>query len=270
MGFTQEEIDQMASEEGIMERYLDGRKQLLQETNGLLDDLAVSHIVASELGLHLIISQTIANLSDGMRATIYGRVISKPAKDTYTRKNGTEGVKMHFFIDDCTGKIQVIIWDERVIGEMEESNLSKNDNIKLINGNVKMNKFGKQISPDKWGRIIISPDDFPELLEETKHHKILTPIEKLEAGGIFNVRGQVITRFDIREFTRRTGSTGHVLNLIIMDNTSSIKVVLWDDAARDSSDVDQGQWLDFNNLSARQNQDILELHSTTMTTITPG
>ncbi|VVB80074.1 Replication factor A [uncultured archaeon] len=43
-----------------------------------------------------------------------------------------------------------------------------------------------------------------------------------------NITGQIIKLFPIRNFTTKKGEEGRVANIIIADDTSNIKVVLWD------------------------------------------
>lgn len=45
------------------------------------------------------------------------------------------------------------------------------------------------------------------------------------------VVGKIISPFDTREFSRNDGTTGRVGNLIIADNSGSIRVTLWDELA---------------------------------------
>lgn len=43
-----------------------------------------------------------------------------------------------------------------------------------------------------------------------------------------NFSGKVIRLFPVREFTTKSGDKGKVANMIVADNTSNIKIVLWD------------------------------------------
>lgn len=43
-----------------------------------------------------------------------------------------------------------------------------------------------------------------------------------------NFTGKVITLYPVREFTTKSGDVGKVVNMIVADDTSNIKVVLWD------------------------------------------
>lgn len=52
-----------------------------------------------------------------------------------------------------------------------------------------------------------------------------------EAGSNVYIVGKIISVFDVREFSRNDGTTGRVGNLIIADDTGSIRLTLWDDKA---------------------------------------
>ena len=58
-----------------------------------------------------------------------------------------------------------------------------------------------------------------------------------------NFSGKVITMYPIRTFTTKSGDEGKVANIIVADDTSNIKVVLWDTnhiALLESGDVGEG------------------------------
>jgi len=62
-----------------------------------------------------------------------------------------------------------------------------------------------------------------------------------------NFSGKVITMYPIRTFTTKSGDEGKVANIIVADDTSNIKVVLWDTnhiALLESGDVQEGVCVD--------------------------
>jgi len=263
MTFSQEEIDSLASKTELFERYVEITESTMKKGNGLFDKLAASYIAASKIGVDLVSSFSIKDLSDGMSATVYGIIISELETTSYTRRSGKEGKMMKFNMRDASGSIQVVIWDEKIMEQLLENNVRIDSRIKIANGKVKDGRFGKQISPGKWGAVIPEPEEFPDMTLEDIDEEVITPLEAVEAGGIYRVEGEIITAFDLREFKRRTtGTTGYVLNLIIMDKTSSMKMVLWDELAVKYSGLKQGENVLFEEFSARQNRDIIELHST--------
>lgn len=269
MAFTQEELDDMAKKAGVFEKYREEAKKVRSDSADLFDELAASYISASRHGIDLATSVPVINLEKGMRATVYGVVTSEVSVKTYQRKSGSEGERMHFILEDDTGKIEVLIWDEKVIAGLSEKGMTKGSKIKIANGEVKVTRYGKQINPDKWGTIVVEPEDFPDMLVDASDKDKITPISDIATGGIYNVTGEVITKFDLRSFSRKSGGKGHVLNLILMDDSSSVKVVLWDEIAMECSGIEQRQWVTIRNLSARQNEDIIELHSLNITSISP-
>lgn len=270
MAFTQEEINALAEKSGLYDRYIENVDSLITSSNGLFDRLAASYIAASQIDIDLVSSVAISNLNDGMSATVYGIVYSDIEINTYTRKSGKEGKMLNLILNDSTGRISVVIWDEKIITSLMEGGVQKGTKIKIANGIVKENAYGRQISPGKWGAVIPEPDDFPTLEIKPDKTERITPIEDITIGSSFNIRGKVITVFELRDFTRRSGSTGHVLNFIIEDETTSIKIVLWDALAKEYYRLGEGERITLYNFTARQNRDIIELHSTYRSTIEVG
>ncbi len=267
MPFTQEEIDALAAKGGLFESYVEKTESVLADSGDLFDRLAASYIAASHLGIDLASSIPIKDLTDGLSATIYGLVISELEVNNYRRKTGKEGKMLSFTIGDATGRIKVVIWDEKCIDTLLEKKIETGSKIKIANGMVKENNYGRQISPGKWGAVVLDPEDFSEFEAPPEKKKNITPIEDIQVGGTYSVKGEIATVFDLRDFTRRSGSTGHVLNVILMDTTSSMKIVLWDVLAVKHSGLTQGRSIIFHELTARQNRDIVELHSTYRTSI---
>jgi hypothetical protein len=71
-----------------------------------------------------------------------------------------------------------------------------------------------------------------------------------------NVVGKVINLFPVREF-ERNGKKGKVVNLIVADDTSNIKVVLWDVnhiELIEKNQVSQGSVIEISNASVRDNE----------------
>ena len=177
--FTQQEIDALAEKSGLRESYIANIDSLMGHSNGLFDRLAASYVAASQIGIDLVSSQVISNLNGGMSATVYGVVFSELEINTYTRKTGKEGKMLTFVLADSTGRINVVIWDEKIIDELQERGIRKDSKIKIANGIVKENAYGRQISPGKWGAIILEPEDFPALEVKQERTDKVIPIEDI-------------------------------------------------------------------------------------------
>jgi hypothetical protein len=72
-----------------------------------------------------------------------------------------------------------------------------------------------------------------------------------------NFSGKVITMYPIREYTTKSGDKGKVANIILADDTSNIKVVLWDTnhiGLLESGEVAEGTVIDIASGSMRDNE----------------
>ncbi|MCJ7443970.1 MAG: OB-fold nucleic acid binding domain-containing protein [Methanotrichaceae archaeon] len=62
--------------------------------------------------------------------------------------------------------------------------------------------------------------------------EVVTKISRIRPeSGTVTFTGRIISMSDIREFVRNDGSTGRVANLTLGDETGTIRVTLWDEAA---------------------------------------
>lgn len=72
-----------------------------------------------------------------------------------------------------------------------------------------------------------------------------------------NVVGKVINVFPAREFKTKSGDPGKVLNLFLADETSNIKVVLWDTntiSLFETNQINEGDVIEIYNASMRDNE----------------
>jgi len=87
--------------------------------------------------------------------------------------------------------------------------------------------------------------------EKFKINELLPGMKKV------NITGKIINLFPVRTFTTKKGDQGKVANLVIADETSNIKVVLWDVnhiALIEKGDVSDGNIVDIANGSMRDNE----------------
>src|SRR3989344_7630793 len=72
-----------------------------------------------------------------------------------------------------------------------------------------------------------------------------------------NLVGKIINLFQVRTFKNKSGVESKVLNLAIADDTSNIKVVLWDTnhiSLIESGEIKNGEIIQINNASMRDNE----------------
>ena len=72
-----------------------------------------------------------------------------------------------------------------------------------------------------------------------------------------NFSGKVITMYPIRTFTTKSGEEGKVANIIVADDTSNIKVVLWDTnhiALLENGEIQEGISIEVNSGNIREGE----------------
>lgn len=261
MSFTQSEVDELAKRTERYEEYERISAEVENDSDGLLDHLAASYVAADSMGIDLTSPVPVKDLRHDMSATVFGFVASEPTIKEYRRKSGGPGRMMRFALRDGTGEIDVVIWDEKTVDELTAADIVEGTRIKMANGKVRENQYGRQISPGRWGAVVLEPDDYREMADTEERQKKIQPISDISVGGTYSVKGEIMVVFELREFRRRSGSAGHVLNVIISDPGSSVKIVLWDGLAVSNQYLERGQFAVFRDMNARQNGDVIELHS---------
>ncbi len=120
-----------------------------EKYGGLLDDDAIAYMIVDELGRNPGNKMKIGDLYDGINVTVEATVEKVGAVET--RKNGKLRI-MRVNIADETGKCQLVLWNKEIdeIGV----NIREGMKIKIINGYVRENIYGLQISLGRWGIII--------------------------------------------------------------------------------------------------------------------
>ncbi len=139
------QIDDLMSKE----RFMDEIEKRKREYGGLLNDEAIAYLIVDELGRNPGNKMKIADIYDGINATV--EAVVERVGNIETRKNGKLRI-MRIDISDNTGSCQLVLWNE----EIDEIgiHLKPGMKIKIINGYVRENMYGLQISLGRWGIIV--------------------------------------------------------------------------------------------------------------------
>ncbi len=130
-------------------RFLSEIERRKKEYDGLLDDEAIAYLIVDEMGRNPGNRLSISELRDGINATVVARV--DRVGEVELKKNGKLRL-MRVYISDSTGSCQLILWNEE-IDEVGKT-LKEGDRIKIINGYVRENMYGLQVSLGKWGILV--------------------------------------------------------------------------------------------------------------------
>jgi len=139
------------------------------ELKGLITDDGALLLIAKELKVEVKkeskdtindIEVKISDISLGMKnIVLVGRIKDVNKIFNFTRNDGSEGFVGSFSIQDESGEIRVVLWDEdtRIL---TNENFVLNEVVKIINGYTKEGRYQDlEIHVGRFGKIILSPED---------------------------------------------------------------------------------------------------------------
>ena len=132
------------------ERFQEEIKRRMKKYGGLLDETAVAYLIVDELGRNIGNKMKIRDLYDGINVTVEAKI--ERVGEEERKKDGRYRI-LRIDISDETGECQLVLWNEEI--DKLKENLKKGKKIKIINGYVKENIYGLQISLGRWGIIVV-------------------------------------------------------------------------------------------------------------------
>ncbi len=235
-----------------------------QASGDLLSIEGAAHLVAQDLLVQisqtrrgLRIADIIPQLGD---ATVTARVIAAWPKQSFKRKDGTDGAFVRLLLGDKTGAISCLIWNTDVIETIESNNI-EDTIIEVSHGytrtglatNVELhvgNRGGLRLLLDSSNSEAYPPaESFMESLNQISHQ-----------AETANVQGTV-TATPLISIFQTQDTTGTILRTSIEDKTGTVTVVAWNDKANQLKDVLVGDKIRImNGLIRKTPEGQLELH----------
>lgn len=155
---------------------------------------------------------------------LHGVVVASFPVSTFTRRDSSEGKVSRLTLEEGGARINLVLWDDNAD---EYSQLEPGTRLRVIGGSARNRDDGSLEIHTSWGTVIevlergVAPD------EPVSHW---TKIGRLQSGMFsINVAARVAQISDIREFTRRDGTSGRVASVLMEDETGNIRLSLWDD-----------------------------------------
>ena len=173
----------------------------------------------------------IKDVKPDTKVNVIARITKIPPIRTYN-KNGKDGQVASLELQDATGTISYTLWNKNV-DLIKSLELDDGDTVKILQAQVR--ERNDELSLSHWdGRIIKGDYDVPEFVHE------FSKIDELDDGDSDVAIIGVVTKIqDIKKFIRKSDqSEGQLRNFTITDDTNSIRVTLWGDAA--GLDINKG------------------------------
>jgi replication factor A1 len=209
--------------------------------NGYAKENAFSHKVELQIGNQGIIRKSekkieykekfllIADINADMdNINVIGKVLDLSEMRTFQKKDGSSGRVRNFHIGDSTGKISVSLWDT-------DLEVNTGETVEVLNAYSRENAFSQQVELHLGARGAIRKSE-----KTVEYREKFTDVAEIIPGKSYSVQGKVSEIGELREFEREDGTGSVVANLVLKDETGSIKLTLWGDQAYqiESLDID--------------------------------
>ncbi|MFN4133238.1 MAG: OB-fold nucleic acid binding domain-containing protein, partial [Candidatus Hadarchaeales archaeon] len=169
----------------------------------------------------------ISEIKEGMEdVDVLGRVVNVGPIKSFEMEGGEEGKVASIVISDGEKWIRVSLW-----GEWAEfaPQLKPGDAVKLENASVKVGLGNRvELSLGAGGRIIKDHPDALKIQEKLRGHLKISEVDANMPS--VNLAGRVVRKLPVVEFSRRDGSRGKVMSVILMDECKIIRASFWDSA----------------------------------------
>ena len=237
---TEAYINKIMDETGLTPKEIqDLVNEKKSELKGLISDEGALLIIAKELMVDVKTQEKeylneidfkVKDISVGMKnITLTGRISEIFKIFSFNRSDGTEGQVGSFLLNDGSGAIRVVVWDDDT-KILRHENFIKNEIVKIYNTYAKKGRDGfVEVHIGKFGKIILAPEDIDHKIIPKVTESYIN-IEKIGPGlRSASIKGKIIRITPISEFTKNDGTVGKVRSITIIDSTGTIRVVFWNE-----------------------------------------
>jgi replication factor A1 len=279
---TEEYINKIIEETGLSKKDIEDLvKKQKEELRGLISDEGALFVIAKGLGVDVstdnknLLSDIELNISDitvNMKnIVLIGRIKELYRIIKFEKNDGEEGFVGSFLLNDETGDVRVVIWDENV-NIFNDERFKVNELVKILNGYAKEGRYGgKEVHLGKFSKIIIAPEEdidykkFPKIKE-----KFINIKDIKEDLYTVSIEGKIENIFPSKEFTKRDGQNGKVKSLILRDTTGTVRITFWNNDIDKLNDMEVGDYISLSNLNIKKNNfspNSFDLHAISTTSL---
>jgi replication factor A1 len=211
-------------------------QEKMAELGGLLTEESAAYLIAKELGVDLSPAQTsgemsplqIIDLTSGLSSiSITGKIMSIYGVSSFSRRDETIGHRRSIQLADKSGEARLVLWDEAALNS-QTLELEKGSIIRILSAYTKDGQEG-DLEIHGGNKTVIemiadaNKDEYPEI----KVNKI--NIDQITTDSKnFDVVGKVVSSYPAKTFSKKDGSDGKVLNLMVADLSGEIRTTFWD------------------------------------------
>jgi len=242
----EEIVEEIVRRSGLSREEVMDKIWKLRERIGIIDLKSAAILVGREYGLSFSLQAPVSSqlkicdLLPGMsRVEVVGRIVRVLPPREFDYSDGRKGQVGSVFLADETGTIRLVLWGEKA-EVLQSEEFKKGRILKVKNGFVRQGRDGKpELSIGSGGSIELDPPDVdPESLPEVSGS--FADLSDLKEGMEVNVIGKVVSKAEVKSFTRPDGSEGRVASFFITDGKSVVRVSAWNRMAAEAEKISAG------------------------------
>jgi ssDNA-binding replication factor A large subunit len=249
-------------------------------TGNLIDDDVLGFFICAKKNKIPVDLAHISTLPSGIEVTVNVKLDTIEPIREFIRKDGSSGKVLTLNVSDPSGKCRIVLWDTNHQESVENNKIQTGTGLLIINSRFKEGMFGFELLPGKHTimKILTIEDQnhWDWLMarghrnkDESELNKIQDIRSIIEGGEFFrvNLKGTIKSVGKLREFTRRDGGNGQVINFQIYDGTAEAVLTLWDNFAIENQTLKIGDIVSIKNGRPKIREGIVEIHSDYQTKI---
>lgn len=129
-------------------------EEAVAEWGGLLDRDAAGMLVVERAGRSVAEFTRIADLQEGMEASLRARIVSVSPVREFSRQDGSRGRVVNLELRDESGFCRFPLWDEDV-ALVERGRIRVGSSLRALDCYVKRTNWGLEVSRGKFGSIVV-------------------------------------------------------------------------------------------------------------------
>jgi ssDNA-binding replication factor A large subunit len=266
----------------------------MEEFKGMMTERGIIYLIAKERGIELPLPHSndnlmgtesievaneeldyeefripITDVKDGMiNVEIRGKIMRKGTPRKFSRKDGSAGMVGNFTIQDESGSIPIVVWNEQA-KILAQDAFQAGEMVRILKGYAKLGQQGDlEMHIGDKGQVILNPSDLDKAVQSKIDQIRLSSKGKPMANeqALSEVQKQMESREFIpcvtgmamldsfREITTKDGRTVPLLKVVLKDDTSAINVNVWgEEAPRIAREVQDGMNITITNLHVKLN-----------------
>jgi len=291
MSISVDELYQKLIDSGLSETELEQKIQNKEnEFGGFMSKQGILFIIAKENGIYIQSPEINDNLYEEFESEIdydeltiqlselkeemrnfvlLGKILQIDELREFSRKDGTIGKVVSFLFGDGSQKTKVILWDDKV-DIIKNEYFRVNELIRIIGAYCKRNKNNSlEVHLSKRGKVIFSPEINNKelklrlnkieniiLIKRDSERKWSSRITDLvdKFNYITHIRGQIQIEM-FKEITKKSGEKTFLLKLLLSDDSTTIRVIVWGMNAVDClKQINDSDTVVISNLAVKQNK----------------